>query len=206
MKKWKTTGVSTRTGHICRTRKRIEQDESDLKCEVHKNCKVRLQLRWVSTGSNGYIALQYSAERTTRPQYTRMCCNIQFSQEIRQTPLVFITSQLSCRPLENCYLDRRGFLCSFIIIWVSLRMWNARRTSFIRVHHSNRHVCCLWYICLGCFLWHSLRPLHDVPGKLNAYMNILDNPVLPTIWRFYGMREFHFQYNNALCNVATTVN
>ncbi|KAJ8895023.1 hypothetical protein PR048_000332 [Dryococelus australis] len=50
------------------------------------------------------------------------------------------------------------------------------------------------------------RPLVFVRGSMNtdAYCNILDNEMLPTLWRFYGMDPCYFQDDNARCHVSRT--
>ncbi|KAJ8894207.1 hypothetical protein PR048_006817 [Dryococelus australis] len=46
-------------------------------------------------------------------------------------------------------------------------------------------------------------PLVFVRGGMNTepYCNILDNEMLPTLWRFYGMDPCYFQDDNARCHV-----
>ncbi|KAJ8872694.1 hypothetical protein PR048_026307 [Dryococelus australis] len=48
------------------------------------------------------------------------------------------------------------------------------------------------------------RPLVFVRGNMNteAYCNILDNEMLPTLWRFYGMDPCYFQDDNVRCRVS----
>ncbi|KAJ8888429.1 hypothetical protein PR048_007919 [Dryococelus australis] len=48
------------------------------------------------------------------------------------------------------------------------------------------------------------RPLVFVRGSMNteAYCNILDNEMLSTLWRFYGMDQCYFQDDNARCHVS----
>ncbi|KAJ8873483.1 hypothetical protein PR048_024301 [Dryococelus australis] len=45
-----------------------------------------------------------------------------------------------------------------------------------------------------------------IRGSMNteAYCNILDNEMLPTLWRFYGMDPCYFQDDNARCHVSRT--
>ncbi|KAJ8880881.1 hypothetical protein PR048_017354 [Dryococelus australis] len=47
-------------------------------------------------------------------------------------------------------------------------------------------------------------PLVFVHGSMNTevYCNILDNEMLPTLWRFYGMDPCYFQDENARCHVS----
>ncbi|KAJ8880273.1 hypothetical protein PR048_016739 [Dryococelus australis] len=47
-------------------------------------------------------------------------------------------------------------------------------------------------------------PLVFVRGSMNteAYCNILDNEMLPTLWRFYGMDPCYFQDDNVRCHVS----
>ncbi|KAJ8891779.1 hypothetical protein PR048_004332 [Dryococelus australis] len=50
----------------------------------------------------------------------------------------------------------------------------------------------------------GVGPLVFVRGSMNteAYCNILDNEMLPTLWRFYGMDPCYFQDDNARCHVS----
>ncbi|KAJ8867519.1 hypothetical protein PR048_031321 [Dryococelus australis] len=50
----------------------------------------------------------------------------------------------------------------------------------------------------------GVGPLVFVRGSVNteAYCNSLDNEVLPTLWRFYGMDPCYFQDDNARCHVS----
>ncbi|KAJ8868398.1 hypothetical protein PR048_029914 [Dryococelus australis] len=63
------------------------------------------------------------------------------------------------------------------------------------------------YLSLGlldlCFTAFGVGPLVFVRGSMNteAYCNILDNEMLPTFWRFYGMDPFYFQDDNSTCHV-----
>ena len=56
----------------------------------------------------------------------------------------------------------------------------------------------------GCFSWYGVGPLVVVPGNLNSekYCDILDNEMLPTMWRLYGDSEALFQDDNATCHVS----
>lgn len=57
----------------------------------------------------------------------------------------------------------------------------------------------------ACLQWYVLESLHVVvPGKLNAdaYMIILDNKILRTLCRFYGMDECYLQDDNDSCYVS----
>ncbi|KAJ8876063.1 hypothetical protein PR048_023971 [Dryococelus australis] len=55
-----------------------------------------------------------------------------------------------------------------------------------------------------CFTAFGVGPLVFVRGSINtqAYCNILDNEMLPTLWRFYGMNPCYFQDDNARCHVS----
>ncbi|KAJ8865914.1 hypothetical protein PR048_033437 [Dryococelus australis] len=55
-----------------------------------------------------------------------------------------------------------------------------------------------------CFTAFGVGPLVFVRGSMNteAYCNILDNEMLPTLWRFYGMDPCYFQDDNARCHVS----
>ncbi|KAJ8874821.1 hypothetical protein PR048_022710 [Dryococelus australis] len=57
------------------------------------------------------------------------------------------------------------------------------------------------YLCFTAF---GVGPLVFVRGSMNteAYCNILDNEMLPTVWRFYGMDPCYFQDDNARCHVS----
>ncbi|KAJ8891751.1 hypothetical protein PR048_004304 [Dryococelus australis] len=56
----------------------------------------------------------------------------------------------------------------------------------------------------GCFTAFGVGPLVFVRGSMNteAYCNILDNEMLPTLWRFYEMDPCYFQGDNARCQVS----
>ncbi|KAJ8875559.1 hypothetical protein PR048_023455 [Dryococelus australis] len=66
-------------------------------------------------------------------------------------------------------------------------------------------------ICIGnstsvdfCITAFGVGPLVFVRGSMNtdAYLNILDNEMFPTLWRFYGMDPCYFQDDNARCHVS----
>ncbi|KAJ8865613.1 hypothetical protein PR048_033133 [Dryococelus australis] len=54
-----------------------------------------------------------------------------------------------------------------------------------------------------CFTAFGVGPLVFVRGSMNteAYCNILDNEMLPTLWCFYGMEPCYFQDGNSRCHV-----
>ncbi|KAJ8887522.1 hypothetical protein PR048_013738 [Dryococelus australis] len=55
-----------------------------------------------------------------------------------------------------------------------------------------------------CFTTFGVGPLVFVRGSMNteAYCNILDNEILLTLWRFYGMDPCYFQDDNDMCHVS----
>ncbi|KAJ8887996.1 hypothetical protein PR048_007481 [Dryococelus australis] len=55
-----------------------------------------------------------------------------------------------------------------------------------------------------CFTAFGVGPLVFVRGSMNteAYCNILDNEMLPKLWRFYGMDPCYFQDDNVRCHVS----
>ncbi|KAJ8871499.1 hypothetical protein PR048_027821 [Dryococelus australis] len=55
-----------------------------------------------------------------------------------------------------------------------------------------------------CFTAFGVGPLVFVRGSMNteAYCNILDNEMLPTLWRFYGMDPCYFHDDNARSHVS----
>ncbi|KAJ8870534.1 hypothetical protein PR048_029557 [Dryococelus australis] len=55
-----------------------------------------------------------------------------------------------------------------------------------------------------CFTAFGVGPLVFVRGSMNteAYCNILDNEMLPTLWRFNGMDPCYFQDDNTRCHVS----
>ncbi|KAJ8887194.1 hypothetical protein PR048_013409 [Dryococelus australis] len=56
----------------------------------------------------------------------------------------------------------------------------------------------------GCFTAFGVGPLVFVRGSMNteAYCNILDSEMFPTLWIFYGMDPFYFQDYNSRCHVS----
>ncbi|KAJ8876053.1 hypothetical protein PR048_023961 [Dryococelus australis] len=55
-----------------------------------------------------------------------------------------------------------------------------------------------------CFTAFGVGPLVFVRGNMytEAYCNVLDNEMLPTLWRFYGMDPCYSQDDNARCHVS----
>ncbi|KAJ8873676.1 hypothetical protein PR048_024507 [Dryococelus australis] len=59
----------------------------------------------------------------------------------------------------------------------------------------------------SCFTAFDVGPLVFVRGSMNteAYCNILDNEMVPTSWRFYGMDPCYFQDDNARRETAAVI-
>ncbi|KAJ8877665.1 hypothetical protein PR048_022120 [Dryococelus australis] len=81
------------------------------------------------------------------------------------------------------------------------------RTMARRLRERERERVLGPYLCAGtsvdlCFTAFGVGPLVFVRGSMNteAYCNILDNEMLPTLWRFFGMDPCYFQDDNAKCH------
>ncbi|KAJ8895466.1 hypothetical protein PR048_000799 [Dryococelus australis] len=106
-------------------------------------------------------------------------------------------------PLLPCSV-RRGvtFLCRRGRIGERCKL-NSRHVNL--KPDTDRHLSCTRStsvdVCLTPF---GVGPLVFARGSMNteAYGNILDNEMLPTLWCFYGMDSCYFQDDNARCHVS----
>ncbi|KAJ8870609.1 hypothetical protein PR048_029632 [Dryococelus australis] len=75
------------------------------------------------------------------------------------------------------------------------------RTNLITHSLYGRYTCVEFDLCFTAF---GVGPLVFVRGSMNTavYCNILDNEMLPKLWRFYGMDPCYFQDDNARCHVS----
>ena len=79
-----------------------------------------------------------------------------------------------------------------------------RGTASTRVYSVYQEILGWWSDGMGeCFSYYSLGPQMVVHGSMNSqeYCTILDNEMLLTLWRFYGMDPCYFQNDNASCHV-----
>lgn len=213
VKKWKTTGVGTRTAHVGRPRKLTERDRRVLKREVRKNRKKPLQI--INS------EFQQAAGVTVHPNTLRKELHALNIHGCVAAHKPNITPSNKAGRLAWC-LQRRNWTVDH---WKTV-LWSdeSRYTLFQsdgrawvwRMPGERLLPECIvptlkfgggGVLVWGCFSWYGLGPLHVVSGKLNAdaYMNILDNQVIPTLWQFYGMDECYFQDDNAPCHVAASV-
>ncbi|KAJ8871622.1 hypothetical protein PR048_027949 [Dryococelus australis] len=105
--------------------------------------------------------------------------------------------------LVRCLSDMSGAICLAAILLARVRDQRGRPICWF----SEREEDGQWkqLRAHGRGSTHShVAPLMLIRGSINteAYCNILDNEMLPTLWRFYGMDPSYFQDDNARCHVS----
>ncbi|KAJ8884354.1 hypothetical protein PR048_016211 [Dryococelus australis] len=93
----------------------------------------------------------------------------------------------------------------FTLFWSDGRVWVWRLPGERLLPECivpTRKFCGGGVMMRGCFTAFGVGPLVFFCGRMNteAYCNILDSEMLPTLWRFYGMDPCYLQDDNARCH------
>ena len=189
VKKWKTTRAGARTAHVGRPRKLTERDRRVLKREVCKNRKKPLQI----INSEFQQVAGVTVHPNTLPKELHA---LNIHEYVAAHKPNITPANKAARIAWS--LQRRNWTVDHwkIVLWSDESRYTLfqsdGRAWVLRTSGERLFPECIvptvkfgggGVLVWGCFSWYGLGPLHVVPDKYNAdaYMNILDNQVLPTL-------------------------
>ena len=117
--------------------------------------------------------------------------------------LVCWPSQLDTGAVETESLEWWVKIHIILVWWMCMDVAATQGTASTRVYSAYQESWWWWCDAMGVFLILRCGPTVVVHGtmKSQASCTILDNEILPTLWRFYGMGPCYFQNNSASCYV-----